>query len=117
MPYKKLFTAFWGLVLVVGSTAQDIYTVNTRQVKAAISPTLWGLFFEDINRGADGGLYAEMVENASFDFPKPFMGWSTQPARVRTGVFMVINQSQTNAADPKFMRVNLNAGDKVGLVN
>jgi len=78
---------------------------------------MWGLFFEDINRGADGGLYAEMVKNASFDFPKPMMGWATQPARVRTGVFMVINQGQANVADPKFMRVSMLATDKVGLIN
>ncbi|MBS1660219.1 MAG: alpha-L-arabinofuranosidase [Bacteroidetes bacterium] len=117
MPYNKLFAAFLGLGLCFCAQAQDVYTVNTRQIKATISPTLWGLFFEDINRGADGGLYAEMVENTSFDFPKPFMGWSTQPARVRTGMFMVINQSQANMADPKFLRVNLISGDKVGLIN
>jgi alpha-L-arabinofuranosidase len=117
MPYRKFFFTFLSIMLVVRVEAQDIYTVNTRQIKAKISPTLWGLFFEDINRGADGGLYAEMVENASFDFPKPLMGWATQPVRVRTGIFMVINQSQVDAADPKYMQVNLSEGDKVGLVN
>ncbi|HEY4288032.1 MAG TPA: alpha-L-arabinofuranosidase C-terminal domain-containing protein [Puia sp.] len=117
MPYRKILFAIAGILLVVGVAAQDVLTVNTRQIKAKISPTLWGLFFEDINRGADGGLYAEMVENTSFDFPKPLMGWATQPARVRTGIFMVINQSQVNAADPKYMQVNLSEGDRVGLVN
>ena len=117
MPYRKVFFAIASILLVVRVAAQDVYTVNTRQIKAKISPTLWGLFFEDINRGADGGLYAEMVENASFDFPKPLMGWAMQPARVRTGIFMVINQSQVNAADPKYMQVNLVEGDRVGLVN
>ena len=29
---------------------------------------LFGLFFEDINHAADGGLYAEMVQNRSFEF-------------------------------------------------
>ena len=117
MPYRKVFFAIASVLLVVRVAAQDVYTVNTRQIKAKISPTLWGLFFEDINRGADGGLYAEMVENTSFDFPKPMMGWVTQPARVRTGIFMVINQSQVNAADPKYMQVNLGESDRVGLVN
>ena len=36
-----------------------------------------GIFFEDINFGADGGLYAEMVENRSFEFPQRLMGWNT----------------------------------------
>jgi len=38
---------------------------------------MYGIFFEDINFGADGGLYAEMVENRSFEFPNRLMGWNT----------------------------------------
>ncbi len=38
---------------------------------------MYGLFFEDINFGADGGLYAEFVKNRSFDFPQQFLGWYT----------------------------------------
>ena len=33
-----------------------------------ISPDLFGLFFEDINYAADGGLYAELVQNRSFEY-------------------------------------------------
>ena len=35
-----------------------------------INPNMFGLFFEDINYAADGGLYAEMIENRSFEFLK-----------------------------------------------
>ena len=42
---------------------------------ADIAPTMYGLFFEDINFGADGGLYAEMVKNRSFEYPDNLMGW------------------------------------------
>ena len=38
---------------------------------------MYGLFFEDINYAADGGLYAELVKNRSFEFPQHFMGWKT----------------------------------------
>ena len=38
---------------------------------------MYGVFFEDINYGADGGLYVELVKNRSFEFPKPLMGWNT----------------------------------------
>ena len=38
---------------------------------------MYGLFFEDINYAADGGLYAELVKNRSFEFPQNLMGWST----------------------------------------
>ena len=38
---------------------------------------MYGVFFEDINYGADGGLYGELVKNWSFEFPQPLMGWNT----------------------------------------
>jgi len=44
---------------------------------APIQPTMYGLFFEDINFGADGGLYAELIKNRSFDYPQNLMGWKT----------------------------------------
>jgi len=43
---------------------------------AEIQPTMYGIFFEDINFAADGGLYAEKVKNRSFDFPSGLTGWS-----------------------------------------
>lgn len=97
--------------------AQDVYTVQTKVKNADISPILWGLFFEDINRAADGGVYAEMVENRSFDFPKPMTAWTAWPGHIRDGVFIVTNQSADNPADPKYMAVSLQAGDTVGLIN
>ena len=52
--------------------------VNASNIKAKIKPTMYGIFFEDINFAADGGLYAEMVKNRSFEFQDPKMGW-TEP--------------------------------------
>ena len=43
-------------------------TVRVDQPGAKINPAMWGLFFEDINLGADGGLYAELVKNRGFEF-------------------------------------------------
>ena len=98
--------------------SQEVYTVRTKDIQAPIPSTLWGLFFEDINRAADGGVYAEMVENRSFDFPKPMTAWEPWPGpRLRDGIFLVINQAAENPADPKYMAVNLRATDTVGLIN
>lgn len=36
---------------------------------------MYGIFFEDINYAADGGLYGELVKNRSFEFPDALMGW------------------------------------------
>lgn len=51
--------------------------IQTNKPGVEIQPTMYGLFFEDINYAADGGLYAEMVKNRSFEFPQNLMGWKT----------------------------------------
>ena len=57
--------------------AQTVIEVNTKKVGSDIAPTMYGVFFEDINYGADGGLYAEMVKNRSFEYPQALMGWNS----------------------------------------
>ena len=54
-----------------------VMDVNTKKAGAPIQNTMYGLFFEDINYAADGGLYGELVKNRSFEFPQHFMGWQT----------------------------------------
>ena len=49
--------------------------VDCRQPTVPLSPHLYGLFFEDINFAADGGLYAELVQNRSFEY-YPVQGWN-----------------------------------------
>jgi alpha-L-arabinofuranosidase len=49
--------------------------VNTKKIGAPIQSTMYGIFFEDINYAADGGLYGELVKNRSFEFPQHLMGW------------------------------------------
>jgi alpha-L-arabinofuranosidase len=51
--------------------------IQTKKLGAEIQPTMYGLFFEDINYAADGGLYAELVKNRSFEFPQRLMGWKS----------------------------------------
>lgn len=68
-------TAFAAVNVTAAALSID---VDASQPGAKISPTMWGIFFEDINFGADGGLYAELVKNRSFEFPQPLMGWSKE---------------------------------------
>ena len=42
----------------------------------AIAPTLWGIFFEDINLSTDGGIYPELVRNRSFEDSEKTENWS-----------------------------------------
>ncbi len=56
--------------------AEAVVNVNAKKPGAVIQPTQWGIFFEDINFAADGGLYGELLKNRSFEFtPDHLMGW------------------------------------------
>lgn len=50
-------------------------TVAADKPAHKVAPTLWGLFFEDINLSADGGLYAELVRNRSFEDSDELQHW------------------------------------------
>ncbi len=54
-------------------------TVNTKEVRFPAAPDLYGLFFEDINRAADGGLYPEMLRNRAFEDSLPPAGCGITP--------------------------------------
>ena len=64
-----------GSSLSLGAQAVNELVVQTHKPGAEIPSTLYGHFFEDINFGADGGLYAELIKNRSFEFTYPLMGW------------------------------------------
>lgn len=66
-----------GTALSVRAVENDItqFDIRVNKPGAEIVPTMYGLFFEDINYAADGGLYAEMIKNRSFEFPDRLMGW------------------------------------------
>ncbi|MGP1435262.1 MAG: alpha-L-arabinofuranosidase C-terminal domain-containing protein [Phocaeicola sp.] len=76
----KIFQPFLTLMLSVDLTAQSQnhnLVVQANKINGPIQSTMYGLFFEDINYAADGGMYAELVKNRSFEFPQNFMGWVT----------------------------------------
>ena len=77
---KKTAALFLLSVGVNCMTAQDIvpvheFDIDVQKVGSPIQSTMYGIFFEDINFGADGGLYAELIKNRSFEFENPWGGW------------------------------------------
>ena len=72
---KRLFVLSLAVTSILTAGAQCIMNLQTKKIGSAVSPTMYGLFFEDINYAADGGLYAELVKNRSFEFPNAFAGW------------------------------------------
>ena len=95
--------------------------VNIAKTIAKIQPTMYGIFFEDINFAADGGLYAEMVKNRSFEFETPLMGW-TQPNsdmhsfNNQSGIATTIKVLE-NKTNPNFCRVLINDDKGYELIN
>lgn len=74
--FLGLAAVFFCSILKLNAQTNEM-VVQTGKMGAKIQPTMYGVFFEDINFAADGGLYAELVKNRSFEFPQTFMGWQT----------------------------------------
>ena len=88
---------------------------------AKMQPTMYGIFFEDINFAADGGLYGELVKNRSFEFAQPMMGWmqpDTDPysANENSGIANTIN-FEKNKTNKNILRVTVFNDKKYSLVN
>ena len=104
---KKRIVCFLGLILSLNSFSQRKLTVVADKPIASVAPTMWGVFFEDINFGADGGLYAELVKNRSFEFPTAMMGWRENRVNYQKGRVLIINRSD-NSANARFARITIN---------
>ena len=74
---KKVLTLTLAAALATTAMADHVFDINVSKKGAPIQNTMYGIFFEDINYAADGGLYAEMVKNRSFEFPQALMGWNS----------------------------------------
>ena len=105
MSLKKIFVgAFCFVCLGTQVQAQNnTIIVKANEPTADIQPTMWGVFFEDINLGADGGIYAELIKNRSFEFIKPMMGWKVLGKPKTEGDFLIINRNDANTNNPRFL--------------
>jgi alpha-L-arabinofuranosidase len=95
------------------ATAQTRITVQLDRPGAAIPPNLFGLFFEDINFAADGGLYPERVKNRSFEFPDPLMGWKQTDGKESKGTVYVLDRgSVKDVPNSHYVRIKTEAESK-----
>jgi alpha-L-arabinofuranosidase len=107
------------LAIMAGAIALPAATVSVRvdQPGAQVNPAMWGVFFEDINFGADGGLYAELVKNRGFEFPEPLMGWMRISPSLAKGELTVRDDAPFNPANPHYVRMESAAAAPFGLSN
>jgi alpha-L-arabinofuranosidase len=111
------------LILTAGLLTSPVHCAVTMSIQVdkpgpAVQPSMWGVFFEDINQGADGGLYAELVKNRSFEFTDPMMGWKkTARTGAKAGV-TIRTEEALNQNNPHYLQARVEtAGDGIELVN
>ncbi len=100
----------------VGTHAASL-TVQTDQPGTKLNPAMWGIFFEDINFGADGGLYAELLKNRGFEFPNALMGWSKLSPSKSFGSLAIRDENPFNAKNPHYLRIESQGKDVFGIAN
>lgn len=91
------------------------FNIQLDKPAGKISPHMWGVFFEDINLGADGGIYAELVKNRSFEFDNPWMGW-TKLKEVPEGTMLIVNDSKRKG-NARSLKINKPDAIEMGLQN
>lgn len=121
---SRLMTLTCTLVLCAAqaspAAAQErAITVQVDRPGAAVPNTLFGLFFEDINFGADGGLYPERVKNRSFEFPEPLMGWKQAAPGDSKGVLQVYDRiGERDTPNSHYLRIKVDEpGKGFGVTN
>ena len=126
---KNYFLLAIMMTTALTTSAQVTIDIDANQRGPRISPTHYGIFFEDINHAADGGLYAELIRNRSFEdgprygAPADLQGWSTYaaaPSQLTAKLIQpskktpLLNDVQQNALE---LTVNASPQSPVCLVN
>ena len=79
-----------------------VFDIDVQKTGAPLQPEMYGVFFVDINFGADGGLYAELIKNRSFEFDEPLMGW------MPFGNVTVQTKNPAFVKNPHYVRLSYN---------
>jgi alpha-L-arabinofuranosidase len=133
-----------GFVLCARAAEPVTVLVDCKAPRVEVSPTLYGVFFEEINHAGEGGLYAEMVMNRDFEitslpkgaswagnllrtkadwqerkwFGNELWGWNLLAEGGAKGTVKLVDDAPLNAANPHSMRITVrDASGRVGVVN
>jgi len=117
---KTPFVLLHALTASLALRAADVpvrITIDVAHSGHAVSPMLHGIFFEDINYAADGGLYAELVQNRSFEHADHLFAWSTVN-RGGDGDVTIETATPLNAKNPHYARLTIREeGEGFGIAN
>jgi alpha-L-arabinofuranosidase len=122
----KFFPVCTGIVsLLCFTLAQAQVSVTVESRGKPISPDLFGIFFEDLNYAADGGLYAELIQNRSFEYEaseqvawNSLTSWELVLRGGGKGSLAIETASPIHPNNPHYVVVNVaTPGAGVGLAN
>jgi len=103
--------------LVQAQPASEIKVILNQRVNT-VPVSMWGIFFEDINFAADGGIYAELVKNRSFSFNDPLMGWKWIGKDEGKGDGRLYNSGDVLRPNKRYVRIqSTNDNGSFGLSN
>src|SRR5215213_4956107 len=88
------------LAPIISFAGSATITIHADQPGPTVSPLLYGIFFEEINRAGDGGLYAEMVQNRSFEDADEPVGWEI------VGSASIDRDRPLNEMNPRSLRIS-----------
>jgi alpha-L-arabinofuranosidase len=117
-------------LLALATAAALVHTITHAQAPAQItvqvdrpahpvSPLLWGIFFEDINLSADGGLYAELVRNRNFQDAANPDHWTTVGSGGAEVSLAIETAQPASERNPRYLRVQITetGGGRAGVAN
>ena len=124
MPLRSSVPLFSLLALLPAAFAQPLtLTVDASAPGKAISRDLVGIFFEDLSYAADGGLYAELIQNRSFEYSalsrrewSNLTAWETVERGGRGGL-VVDGAFPLHPNNPHYAVLELRQAGEVALVN
>ena len=106
---NKIFLAAL-LASSLAANAQVKINVDAANPGIKVSPNLYGIFFEDINHAADGGLYAELISNRSFeDSDKAIPTWRTSASNGASITSQLVSKALLNNAQGKALQITVKA--------
>jgi alpha-N-arabinofuranosidase len=122
---RLLVSALLSSVLFLAGRASPGLTVALDAPAKPISPDLFGIFFEDLNYAADGGLYAELIQNRSFEYNSTeqldwnqFTAWTRVAPEGATGAVSIRSAKPLHPNNPHYLAIEVKVpGGGYGVAN
>ncbi len=109
---KNIITMIIAAVSLTAS-AQTILTVDSTDTHRLVSPMLYGIFYEDINHAADGGLYAELIRNRSFEDDKTGIpAWTIESKSKSNVTWKLTQEGLLNKAQHQALALTIDASSQ-----